>query len=339
MSSTVSKKRKFGIPSSLGKGLTDTIKLAENHVSEFKNVVIPISFIEPDPNNPRKINLTIDEIKSGECIKDNAYELKQQEKESLTELSWSIQKKGLINPITVYQQGNKYRLVAGERRYLASIIANKEDIEARVYKTKPSDKDLILVQWIENTAREDLSLSDRMANIEAIIRHFSEDLGNSNVGVDMLMKVTGLSQANAYRYVAILKNSALRDCIANKSVKSFKTASLLASTKSKQGLDEILRLSEKEGVSIEQALKVFKSKKKSKQAAITSKVERRGRGGSSINLGKVHHASVVKVLVDALVATPMHSHYKAMFLNVNWEDSKEVAQSFKQLLLALDKEA
>ncbi len=142
MNEIVAKKRKFGIPSSLSKGLTNTISMAENHVIDFKNAVIPLSYIELDPNNPRRMNISIEDIKGELNVKDKHYAEKAKELETLKELAWSIQKKGLINPITVYQTGDKYRLVAGERRYLASTLAGKTEIEARIYKNIPNEKDL-----------------------------------------------------------------------------------------------------------------------------------------------------------------------------------------------------
>ncbi|MCP6769829.1 ParB N-terminal domain-containing protein, partial [Klebsiella pneumoniae] len=79
-----------------------------------------------------------------------------EELEKLKELASTIESSGVINPIVVYKRGEVYRVVAGERRCLASFLANKSEIEARVFNEKPKGFELKLIQWIENTAREDL---------------------------------------------------------------------------------------------------------------------------------------------------------------------------------------
>ena len=77
-------------------------------------------------------------------------------------MAHTIKANGVINPIVVYKLGELYRIVAGERRCLASILAGKQEIEARVFNEKPKGFDLKLIQWVENTAREDLTLDERL---------------------------------------------------------------------------------------------------------------------------------------------------------------------------------
>ena len=48
----------------------------------------------------------------------------------LNELAESIRKYGVIQPIVVRQIGNKFEIIAGERRYKASILANRQTIPA-----------------------------------------------------------------------------------------------------------------------------------------------------------------------------------------------------------------
>lgn len=337
MTNTVSKKRKFGIPNSLSKGLSNTINMAENHKVDFKNAVVPISYIEPDPNNPRRMNITLKELK-GELKKtDKDYDVKLDEMEALQELSWSIQQKGLINPVTLYQNGNKYRLVAGERRYLASLLANKSEMEARIYKTKPTEKELKLVQWIENTAREDLCLSDRIANIESIISYFESGIKKEKFGVKNLMELTGLSQRNAYRYLAILNNAKVRTLVSSGVISSLSAAHSLAGIKDATKFSAALEMY-KEGMSVEAILKTIKTQKNVSKTSSNKSVEKRGRSATCVNLGKVAHTQVVKVMVDALVKTPAHSHLGDIFADVDWGDFKEVSQSFKKLLSELERE-
>ena len=50
--------------------------------------------------------------------------------ESINELANSIKEHGVIQPIVVRRIGDKYEIIAGERRYKASHIAGKETIPA-----------------------------------------------------------------------------------------------------------------------------------------------------------------------------------------------------------------
>lgn len=78
------------------------------------------------------------------------------EEESLQELSDSIKIHGVIQPITVRKiEGNKYQLIAGERRLRASKIAGKAEIPA--YVRAASDQESIEIALIENIQREDLN--------------------------------------------------------------------------------------------------------------------------------------------------------------------------------------
>lgn len=335
MNETTIKKKKFGIPSSLGKGLANTISMAENHVIDFKNAVIPLSYVETDPKNPRRMKISLEEIKNGLNEKDAHYTEKSKELDALKELAWSIEKKGLINPITVYQKGDKYRLVAGERRYLASRLANKTEIEARIYKNVPNEEDLKLVQWIENTARADLSLADKLANIESIF-HFYKEKSSKKLDVEILMSLTGLAKTNAYRYLSILNNGLIRKFIEDGEIDSLRTAATFAEIKEANKLAEAVA-QHKQGGSVDHIVKQLKAKK-TQESTKSSQTGKGGKAPLGVNLGKVKHGRVVKVLVEALVENPSYTHLNKIFTNVNWDNFKEVTQSFKKMLSILERE-
>lgn len=75
--------------------------------------------------------------------------------ESITELAESIKEHGVIQPIVVRPLGDRYEIIAGERRYKASVLAGKETIPAIV--TELNDKDSAEVALIENVQRQDLT--------------------------------------------------------------------------------------------------------------------------------------------------------------------------------------
>lgn len=72
----------------------------------------------------------------------------------LEELAVSIEKNGLINPITVRPKGKSYELVSGERRFRACKINELEEIPATVREL--TDEQAFDIQVVENLQREDV---------------------------------------------------------------------------------------------------------------------------------------------------------------------------------------
>jgi ParB/RepB/Spo0J family partition protein len=94
---------------------------------------IPITAIQPDPQQPRK-----------------AFD-----SQAISSLAASIKRNGLINPITVRRTDKGFVIVAGERRWLAAKKAGVQAIECRVLNTSAEDaKGQILA---ENLHRRDLN--------------------------------------------------------------------------------------------------------------------------------------------------------------------------------------
>lgn len=77
------------------------------------------------------------------------------DKQSLDELAESIKLHDIIQPITVSRSGNKYRLIAGERRWRASKQAGLKDIPA--YIRQANDTELLELALLENLQRENLN--------------------------------------------------------------------------------------------------------------------------------------------------------------------------------------
>ena len=73
--------------------------------------------------------------------------------DSINELCESIKEHGVIQPIVVRSMGDKYEIIAGERRYKASLLAGKRTIPAVI--TNLNDKDSAEVALIENVQRKD----------------------------------------------------------------------------------------------------------------------------------------------------------------------------------------
>ena len=106
---------------------------ADEDAKDSKLRELKVSDIIPDPNQPRR------DFKP----------------EQLQALANSIKEHGVLQPIVVTKDGDKYRIVAGERRWRASKIADIEKIPA-IVRTLDAQNRLEL-SLIENVQREDLN--------------------------------------------------------------------------------------------------------------------------------------------------------------------------------------
>lgn len=95
------------------------------------------------------------ELKLEDIVRDEEQPRKNFDKVALEELAASIQEHGVLQPIVVVKVGKKYQIVAGERRYRASRLAEMETIPAIVRTLDAQNK--LELSIIENAQREDLN--------------------------------------------------------------------------------------------------------------------------------------------------------------------------------------
>lgn len=327
------RKKRFGVPASLQQGLSETVQLVENNEGMFRNTVIPLTRIEPDPNNPRKLSLKIDDLPEGPKKSDEQYKVKQEEFLRLKELSESITKSGLINPITVFKHLDKYRIIAGERRFLASIIAGKTDIEARAFNSKPTGFQLKLVQWFENTAREDLSLKERVNNIRDVIEAYVKDKSNTKITGKLLQEIIGLSSSQAGAYLAVVRaDLKLLDRIFSANIQSLDKAAMIVSMDSDAKVEEAIDLCA-EGYSISEL-----RKRLSKKDAPPKKVDVVSNKNNKISMGTTKNIQVPKTLAETILAKPEFSAHKSKFAHVEWDSGMEASEAFKKLVKIMEAE-
>ena len=106
--------------------------------------------------------------------------------EALQELARSIRVHGVIQPIIVRKIGDKYEIIAGERRYKASILAGLTKIPAIIRNL--DDKEASKVALLENLQRRDLSAIEEA-------RTYQKILELDNMTQEELGRTMGKSQA------------------------------------------------------------------------------------------------------------------------------------------------
>lgn len=89
------------------------------------------------------------------------------DEKAIMELSESIKEHGVIQPIVVRRISDKYEIIAGERRYKASVLAGKTTIPAIV--TDLNDKDSAEIALIENVQRRDLTPIEEAVSYKKIL--------------------------------------------------------------------------------------------------------------------------------------------------------------------------
>ena len=90
---------------------------------------------------------------------------------SLNELAESINAQGIIQPILVrHIGGDKYEILAGERRYRAAQIAGLKEVPV-VLRDVP-DESALAIALIENIQREDLNALEEAQGIKRLVDEF-----------------------------------------------------------------------------------------------------------------------------------------------------------------------
>lgn len=107
----------------------------------------------------------------------------------LLELASSIQRNGLIQPLTVRKVGNCYELISGERRLRAGVMAGLKTVPCIVVSA--DDRECSLMCLIENIQRTDLNCFEEADGIKRLMDEFS--LSQQEVAEKLAMAQSTLS--------------------------------------------------------------------------------------------------------------------------------------------------
>ena len=142
-------------------------------MEEFK--IIQLSEIQKNPYQPRK----------------------EFSEEKIQELAQSIKENGLIQPIIVRQSPViGYEILAGERRYRASLVAGLSEVPVIIKNL--SDQDMMIHSIIENLQREDLNPIDEAKAYQSLIdkgfthAEIAEKMGKSRPYITNLVRLLTL---------------------------------------------------------------------------------------------------------------------------------------------------
>ena len=131
-------------------------------------------------------------------IQKNPYQPRKEfSEEKIQELAQSIEENGLIQPIIVRKSPVLgYEILAGERRYRASIVAGISEVPVIVKQL--SDQDMMLHSIIENLQRENLNPIEEAKAYQSLIdkgfthTEIAEKMGKSRPYITNLVRLLGL---------------------------------------------------------------------------------------------------------------------------------------------------
>ena len=151
------------------------------------------------------------------------------DEQSMQELADSIKEHGVIQPIIVRPVDNKYEIIAGERRYKASVMAGKIDIPALV-KNK-DDKESSIIAYIENSQRKNVSPIEEARTCERL-------LATNDITQEQLAKQLGMSQSTLANKLRLLSLPVeVQDALLHGEISERHARSLLSIKDTKQQLD------------------------------------------------------------------------------------------------------
>ena len=167
----------------LGRGLESLLSSSESQyetaMSKYNAGAVEVSVgsIRPNPYQPRK----------------------KFDKEKLKELSESIKKHGIIQPLIVRKKGLNYELVAGERRLRAAKLAKLQTVPVLVRDY--DEKQMRELSLVENIQRHDLNPLEEAKAIQELMKQCdytqaqaAERLGRSRAAVANLLRMLNLPE-------------------------------------------------------------------------------------------------------------------------------------------------
>lgn len=193
----------------LGRGL-DALIGAENVSPAGSGSIneIPVDKIMANPNQPRR---DFDE-------------------ETLAELSASIRELGIVQPITLRDQGDgTYLIIAGERRWRASQMAGLETIPA--YVRTVDDENMMAMALIENIQREDLNAMEIALAYQNLMEQYK-------LTQERLSERVGKNRSTVTNYLRLLKLPAtIQLALKRRELEMGHARALLSLNSAKQQLD------------------------------------------------------------------------------------------------------
>ncbi len=212
----------------LGRGL-DALFSLENE-GQIEITELDINMIVPREDQPRKIF----------------------DQESLKELAGSLAEHGVLQPVLVREKGDKYEIIAGERRWRAAQIAGLQSVPAIIRQLDDSQAGELSL--IENLQREDLTAVEEAQAYRQMIDRYQYTQ-------EMLSQKIGKSRSHIANTLRILNlPSSILEMIESRKISAGHARALLSLPGQKEQLAAAREIAAK-GMSVREAEKRTKPRK------------------------------------------------------------------------------
>jgi len=216
------------------------------------------------------VNLRLDDIIPNRFQPREVFDEK-----ALQELSDSIKEHGVIEPIIVRRLGDKYELIAGERRTKASALAGNTTIPAIIKDI--DDKESAKMSLLENLQRKNLSAIEEAKTYKRIIEL-------ENMTQEQLARTIGKSQpmvANKMRLLGLPNE--VQDALLNNEISERHARSMLTLPDKASQLEFLNRV-KNEKLTVRELDKLIKEYKKNYKKKVENKSDLEGKDeGSNMN--------------------------------------------------------
>ena len=176
----------------LGKGLD---ALFGDSIEEF----VETKIVKKEEKKEEKSGLV--ELKIRDIEPNREQPRKQFDEEKINELAESIKENGLVQPIIVSKDGNRYKIIAGERRWRAARLAGLSTVPVVIREDTLDDKKILELALIENIQRQDLNSIEEATAIKSLMSEYkmtqdmvSQKIGRSRPAVANLLRLLNLDK-------------------------------------------------------------------------------------------------------------------------------------------------
>ena len=164
---------------------------------------------------PPIVWLEVDRIDPSPAARNSRWDYNRSK---MRELADSIREHGILEPILVTPVGDRFEVVAGNRRLHAAMAAGFDRVPA-VVRSDLDERRRLLVNLVENAQRLELSPSERIAAVRR--------LAEAGLGVREIARGTGLSPGTVSRWVRIAENGSLQRALEEGRIDLFRAMHLV----------------------------------------------------------------------------------------------------------------
>lgn len=237
------------------------------------------------PTQAEKSSSSLTEVPLHQVIPNESQPRRTFDEERLGELAESIRQKGLLQPLLVRPVGDKYEIVAGERRWRAAKMAGLERVPVIIGEY--SDREVMELALIENLQREDLNPIEEAEAFRRLI----EEFGMTQEEVARAVGKARATIANSLRLLSLAPD--VRDLVAEGKLTAghAKVLASLSETKQRELAIKVLA----DSLSVRQLEELVSGKK--------DRTEKRRRGRQKRGIVDVPELQAIQERLQAALGT------------------------------------